>query len=99
MKRVIDRHGILSQLPQGPLAVQIEVFAKSLREQGYARYSISRRVLLAAGFSQWLGQPGVAVCRLTTEHGQQYLRARTRRVQLARGDAAALGHLLDFLRA
>jgi len=98
MKCVIDRHVVLSQPPQGPLAVHIEAFAKSLREQGYARYSIHRRVLLAAGFSQWLGQQGVAVCRLITAHVQQYLRFRARQVQLARGDAAALRHLLDFLR-
>ena len=54
MKCVIDSHVVLSQAPQGPLAVHIEPFAKSLREQGYARYSIHRHVLLAACFSRWL---------------------------------------------
>ena len=98
MKCVIDSHVVLSQPPQGPLAVHIEAFAKSLREQGYARYSIHRQVLLAAGFSRWLGQQGVTVRLVTIEHTQRYLRARARRVQLAGGDAAALRHLLDFLR-
>ena len=98
MKSVIDRHVVLSHPPQGPLAVHVEAFATSLREQGYARYSISRHVLLTAEFSHWLGQQGVAVCRLTSAHSQQYLQARTQRVQLARGDAAALEHLLEFLR-
>lgn len=97
MKCEIDSHVVLSQPPQGPLAVHIEPFAKSLREQGYARYSIHRQVLLAAGFSRWLGQQGVAVRRLTTEHVQRYLRSRARQVQLVAGDEAALRHLLAFL--
>jgi hypothetical protein len=44
MKCVIDRHVVLSQPPQGPIAVHVEAFATSLREQGYARYSITRHV-------------------------------------------------------
>jgi site-specific recombinase XerD len=98
MKCVIDGQVVLSHPPQGPIAVHVETFAKSLRVQGYARYSIYRHVLLAAGFSHWLGQQRVTVRGLTTAHVQQYLRFRTRQVQLANGDAAALRHLLEFLR-
>jgi integrase/recombinase XerD len=98
MKYVVDSHVVLSQPPQGPLAVHLGPFARSLREQGYARYSIHRHVLLAAGLSRWLAQQGVAVRSLTAEHPRRYLRSRARRVRLSRGDAAALSHLLDFLR-
>lgn len=71
---------------------------KSMREQGYACYSLHRQVLLAACFSQWLRQREVAVRGITSDHPQQYLRYRARQVRLCRGDSAALRHLLDFLR-
>jgi site-specific recombinase XerD len=69
-----------------------------MREQGYARYSLYRQVLLAACFSEWLRQREVALRGITPDHPQQYLRYRARQVRLGRGDAAALQHLLDFLR-
>src|ERR1017187_7115327 len=69
-----------------------------MREQGYARYSLYRQVLLAACFSEWLRKRDVAVRGITSDHPQQYLRYRARRVRPCRGDAAALRHLVDFLR-
>jgi len=55
-------------------------------------------VLLAACFSRWLGQKAVSVRRVSAEHPAQYLRSRARRVQVHRGDAAALRQFLQFLR-
>jgi site-specific recombinase XerD len=98
VKYIIDNRIILSRAPEGPLATYIEPFARSLREQGYARYSIHRQVLLAACFSEWLRQREVAPRAITSDHPQQYLRYRARQVRPCRGDAAALRHLLDFLR-
>jgi site-specific recombinase XerD len=89
---------VLSRAPEGPLATYIGSFAKSLREQGYTLDSTHRQALLAACFSQWLKRQGVALRSITSDHPRQYLRYRTRRVRLCRGDAAALRHLLDFLR-
>ena len=98
MKFLIDNRIVLSRAPEGPLATSIEPFAKSMREQGYARYSLHRQVLLAACFSEWLRQRGVALRGITSDHLQQYLRYRARQVRLCQGDTAALQHLLDFLR-
>jgi integrase/recombinase XerD len=98
VKYIIDNRIILSRVPEGPLATYLEPFARSLREQGYARYSIHRQVLLAACFSRWLQQWEVALRGLTSDHPRQYLRYRARQVRPCRGDAAALQHLLDFLR-
>lgn len=88
----------LSQSPTGPLATQIEGFVGWARDQGYARYSRYRQVLLAAGFSRWLGLQSISVRRLSAEHAVRYLRWRARRVKIHRGDAAALKQFLDFLR-
>jgi integrase/recombinase XerD len=98
VKHIIDNRINLSRAPEGPLSKHIVPFERVMREQGYARYSLYRQVLLAACFSEWLGQRDVALRGITSDHPQQYLRYRDRRVQPCRGDAAALRHLLNYLR-
>ena len=98
MNSIINNQIILSRAPEGPLATHIGPFAGSLREQGYSLGSIHRQVLLAACFSRWLKQQGVAKRSLTSDHAPRYLRNRAQQVRPCRGDAAALRHLLDFLR-
>jgi len=98
MKFIIDDEVVLSHPPEGPLAMHITVFAKWVSEQGYARRSRYRQVLLAACFSRWLGQQGVSVRRVSSEHQSRYLRSRARHVQIHCGDAAALRQFTDFLR-
>ncbi|MBV9489438.1 MAG: integrase, partial [Verrucomicrobia bacterium] len=98
MKCIIDHQVVLSRAPEGPLAIQIGPFARFLRQQGYSRNSIQRQVRLAACFSRWLKQRGVTLHRITADHPPRYLRYRARQLRPSLGDAAALQHLLDFLR-
>lgn len=98
MKCFIEKQVVLLRAPEGPLAAHIGPFATSLREQGYALVSMHRQVLLAAQFSGWLKREGVALRSITSDHPHRYLRYRTRQVRRCLGDAAALGHLLAFLR-
>jgi integrase/recombinase XerD len=98
VKHIIDDQVVLSRPPEGPLATQIAAFASDAREEGYARQSRYRRVLLAAGFSRWLGQRAIRLPRISSEHPKRYLRSRARRVQVHNGDAAALSQFLGFLR-
>ena len=58
----------------------------------------TEQIRLAAGFSHWLKQQGVALPHINSDHLSRYLRDRARRVRPCPGDAAALRHLLDFLR-
>jgi site-specific recombinase XerD len=95
---VINDQIVLSQPLEGPLAAHIPSFAEWANEQGYARYSIYRQVLLAACFSRWLKQGGTTLRQISSEHPVQYLQYRARRRRIARGDAAALRQLIDFLR-
>ena len=98
MRHIIDDQVVLSRPLEGPLAAQIAAFARCAREEGYARQSRYRRVLLAAGFSRWLGRQAVRLPRVSSEHAKRYLRSRARRVRVHNGDAAALRQFLDFLR-
>src|SRR6266853_920027 len=98
MKCIINDQVVLSRPPEGPLAAQIGSFAKSVSEQGYSLLSIHRQVLLAACFSRWLKQQGVGLRSICSDHLVRYLRYRARHVRPCRGDAAALRHLIDFLR-
>jgi site-specific recombinase XerD len=98
VKCIINNQVVLSRAPEGPLASRIGAFASSLSEHGYSLSSIQRQVLLAACFSQWLKQQGVALRSITSDHPPRYLRYRARQLRPSLGDAAALKHLLEFLR-
>lgn len=98
MKYVINSQAVLSRPPEGPLAAHIVAFAKSVGDQGYGSYSLKRQVRIAAGFSRWLKQRGIAVHDICVDHPGLYLRYRARQVLICDGDHAALAHLIDFLR-
>ena len=81
MKYIINDQVVLSRPLEGPLAAYIGWFAEWSRQQGYALCSLRRQVLLAACFSRWLGQKGIRLRRISSEHAAQYLRYRARRVR------------------
>lgn len=98
MRYIINSQVVLSRAPDGPLGAHIGPFAQSQSVQGYARHSICQQVRLAAGFSHWLEQQGIPLCHISSDHLSRYLRDRARRGRSCSGDAAALRHVLDFLR-
>lgn len=98
MKYIINDQIVLSRPLEGPLAAHIPPFAQWASEQGYARYSIYRQVLLAACFSRWLEQGGITLRQVSSEHPVHCLQYRARQRRIARGDAAALRQLIDYLR-
>jgi integrase/recombinase XerD len=98
MKYVINDQVVLSRPPDGPIAAHIHAFAASRTALGYAKSSLQREIRLAAGFSQWLKQERLALHRIHANQVSRYLRHRRRQVRPGLGDAAALRHLLEFLR-
>ena len=98
MKCIIADQLVLSRAPDGPLAAHIGAFAVAQGTLGYARGSIQSQVRLAAGFSQWLKRQGITLPRVGADHAARYLRDRARRLRQCLGDAAALRHLVEFLR-
>jgi integrase/recombinase XerD len=98
MKCIVNDDVILSRPLHGPLSAHIVGFAKWARNEGYAYASRWRKVFLAAGFSRWLGQRAVGMHRISLEHAARYLRTRVSRVQIRRGDGAALRQFIDLLR-
>ncbi len=99
MKCVINDQIVLSRAPEGPLSVYLRAFVDFLSAQGYALNSIHRQVHLAACFSRWLNREGVALHHISADHAKQYLRYRAGKVKPCRGDAAALKHVIGFLRS
>jgi site-specific recombinase XerD len=98
VKCVITDHVVLSRPLDGPIAAHIRAFAASRVALGYATHSIRREIRLAAGFSRWLKHRGIVLRRVDTTQVSQYLRDRRRQNRPGAGDAAALRHLLEFLR-
>ena len=99
MKYIINNQVVLSQKPEGPLKEYIDSFAEYTSTLGYALNSIHRQVLLAACFSRWLKQNEIELNHITSDHPRQYLQYRVQQVRPSSGDAAALSHLIDFLRS
>ena len=98
MNCVINSQVVLSRPLEGPLADHIVSFAKSVSDQGYCLYSLKRQVRIAACFSRWLKQKGLAIRSICSDHAVRYLRYRAGNVRTRWGDPAALRHLIDFLR-
>jgi integrase/recombinase XerD len=98
VRYIINNQVVLSRAPDGPLVAHIGPFAQSQSVQGYARHSICQQVRLAAGFSHWLEQQGIPLRQVSSDHLSRYLRDRARRDRHCSNDAAALRHVLDFLR-
>ena len=98
MEHVVDNSLVPSRGSGGPLAPWIDAFSVWAGQQGYSRSSISRRVCLATGFNGWLEHEGIDPDDVTSDHPARYLQYRARRQRLYDGDAAALRHLIDFLR-
>lgn len=98
MKCIITDHVVLSRPLEGPLADHIRAFAASRTALGYATSSIQYEIRLATRFSEWLKRRGVPLRRVDAAWVSQYLRDRYRQVRPRSGDAAALRHLLEFLR-
>jgi hypothetical protein len=98
MKYIVDDGVVLSQSLDGPLSAHIAGFARWVREQGYARYSRYRKVLLAACFSRWLGHQAIGLRYVCSKHPARYLQSRARGVQIYQEDATALRQFMSFLR-
>jgi len=98
VKYVINRHLVLSRVPEGSLAAYLGPFSESLNRYGYTQRYIHRQVMLAACFSRWLKQTEVLPHQITFEHQTRYLTFRYRRRRPNQGDWAALGHFIEFLR-
>ncbi len=98
MRYVVDGDLVLSRPPTGPLAAHIGAFAHWMREEGYARYSRYRKILLATGFSAWVGCAAVTRRGVSTKDASRYLQVRAQRVELHKQDAPALKQFLTFLR-
>jgi site-specific recombinase XerD len=99
MKFVIDDNLVLSRPPEGPVASYIVSFAEWLINRGYGIVSLRNQVLMAVGFSKWLGQKGIELKSIGAEHTERYLLDREHYRRLKLGDGAALRHLVDFLRS
>ena len=99
-------HKPIDQLRKCPLAVHIDAFERYLRERHYASQTLGKYTGCLAHFSRWMGQ-----CQLDAEHLDEdaialFLDGHLPQCRCAgpvvrtRGDLrAALGHLLEVLRA
>jgi len=97
MERFFKNPHTLSCKREGPLGLYIDEFAQQLSEQGYSRLYGRRQLQLAAKLSRWLGRKNLAVADLKVADLESYLKCRSRRVRVRRGDAANLRAFYELL--
>ena len=98
MRYRLNRHIVLSGIPEGPIAKHLRAFSVWLSQQGYTAHYLHRHVMLAARFSQWLKRRRLVARCVNSEHPSQYLRCRHRRQRAAGRDVPPLRNLMTFLR-
>ena len=85
-------------LTSGPLASLLEIYARRLREDGYATHSGFVQLRLLGCFNRWLHRKGLTSEDVDAANIERYLRGRAQSRKLRRGDSAALFRLLNMLR-
>src|SRR5437667_12724913 len=98
MRYIINERLFMRRQPEGPLAAHVRSFGQLAFEQGYSKHRVHRRVVLAAGFSQWLGARGIRAGGVSGEHVAQYLRHSSGQRQIERGANQTLTQFMEILR-
>ena len=98
MKHAKDSQLVRPQWREGPLAGRLDAFAGWVKAQGYAPRTAHGKVLLAARFSQWLGQEEIGITDINPDHATRYLEHRARSPRSRQNDRTSLRHFTDFLR-
>ena len=97
MQPVNDRLWALRDEPAAPLAPYLDTFANHLIAQGFKRHLVGRQIRVVAAFSRWLEAQLIPAEAITDEQVRRFFGAVTRR-QVRRGECAALGRFVEFLR-
>ena len=96
-----ERHdsgqAVLRHVCRGPLCIHLEAFAKALFEQGYARATVTTKVILLCELSRWLERRSLAIQNLH-ERRVEFLNCQKKKGRRGYGDNATVRQFLDFLR-
>lgn len=87
----------LRRMREGPLGAYVDVFARQMLNEGYARTSARYAMQLVADFGRWIGRRRIAVWQVTAEHLARYLKHRSRQGHFRSGDEAISQRLLGLL--
>ena len=97
MNQVIERLWVLRHDPEGPLVPYLDLFARSLDEQGFKRRVLGQKIREATNFSKWLQAEGVAAQEVTNEHVRGFFEGPARLRSVQPGELATLRQLMDLL--
>jgi len=97
MNKVVEGVWALLREPEGPLVPYLDSFAKSLEEQGFKQRVIGQKLRVAASFSKWLQDEGVAAQDVTDAHVERFFACPARGRSIQRGEFAALRRLMGLL--
>ena len=85
------------RMREGLFGAYVDVFAKQLSAEGYARASSRYALQVVADLGHWLSERGIVVPQLTTKHLERYLDCRSSHRHRRSGDSAILRRLFALL--
>jgi hypothetical protein len=85
------------RMREGLFGAYVDVFARQLSDEGYARSSGRYALQVVADLGHWLSARGIAVPQLTTKHLERYLDCRSSHRHRRSGDSAILRRLFALL--
>jgi site-specific recombinase XerD len=97
MPRMHDDFLEWQRLRGGPLGPQLDTFAETLTEKGYAPPTVALKVRVAAEFGHWLGRRGLAVGDIDERYVARFVQHH--RCTPGRGDTATLRDVLEQVRS
>lgn len=97
MEQLYKDQRTLKRMREGPLGAYVDVFARQMLNEGYARTSARYAMQLVADFGRWIGRRRIAVWQVTAEHLARYLKHRSRQGHFRSGDEAISQRLLGLL--
>ena len=95
----VERLAADKRLRDNPLVPHLSSFAASLREDGYATFTMRSKLGLLADFAQWLGRRGISDRGLDDRHAAAFINFRQRKHRFQRGDRETLRQFLNHLQS
>lgn len=99
LDRFIEHEATVQRRRSGVIGLHLDSFTERLASLGYAAATVRAQVAILGHLDRWMARRRCGVAELSDQVVDRFVSDRARRGDVRRGDAAAVHHFLDHLRA